>query len=386
LAAASLRDILRTHITQETAMRVLKIVAFSLASAVVSFSTVPRGAAAASFARLSADVPQTIGQQTPLPPGVERAGQNGVTNPRVLRRVGPRYTAEAMAAKIEGTVIVECVVHPNGTVDAVRVVKSLDPVYGLDDEAVRAAKQWRFEPGKRDGGAVPVLISIELTFRLTNREGAVPFLAPSLFDAIPSAKSFRENVMYVVDPPPPDWPVLERNAPGINVRFLYPQGWRVSDDTSPSGWLVIQSEDGTRLMLVSQLHPASWPQSTGGGATRSELQQLRDTLQRRLSAMRSHARVHANGWMPLLRIWAWHETWVPAGDPSMPTAIAADTRGRFDGARWWRFIRNVGSQEIALDCYVMRRRGVSKAEADEDVREAGPQFLTMLRRMLIETR
>jgi len=53
-----------------------------------------------------------------------------------------------------------------GTVGDVEIVKSLDPVFGLDQEAVKAAKQWLFRPGTRFGEAVPVLITIELTFTL----------------------------------------------------------------------------------------------------------------------------------------------------------------------------------------------------------------------------
>lgn len=48
----------------------------------------------------------------------------------------------------------ECVVGPDGTVGDVQVVKSLDKEHGLDDEAVKAAKQWRFNPGRRDGKPV----------------------------------------------------------------------------------------------------------------------------------------------------------------------------------------------------------------------------------------
>jgi TonB family protein len=45
-------------------------------------------------------------------------------------------------------------------------VQSLDTRYGLDEAAVRAASQWRFEPGRRDGKPVPVLITVEMTFAL----------------------------------------------------------------------------------------------------------------------------------------------------------------------------------------------------------------------------
>jgi len=48
----------------------------------------------------------------------------------------------------------------------VRVIRSLDPVFGLDQEALKAARQWRFVPGRRQGQPVPVLVSIELTFTL----------------------------------------------------------------------------------------------------------------------------------------------------------------------------------------------------------------------------
>jgi TonB family protein len=46
------------------------------------------------------------------------------------------------------------------------VVRSLDSTFGLDQEAVKAARQWRFAPGRRQGQAVPVLVTIELTFTL----------------------------------------------------------------------------------------------------------------------------------------------------------------------------------------------------------------------------
>jgi TonB family protein len=91
---------------------------------------------------------------------------SGIEIPVLLKEVRPQYTADAMRAKVQGVVIVECVVLPDGTVGDVRVQKSLDPVFGLDQEAIKAAKQWRFVPGKRQGQPVPVLISIELTFTL----------------------------------------------------------------------------------------------------------------------------------------------------------------------------------------------------------------------------
>ena len=91
---------------------------------------------------------------------------NGVESPRVLRSVDPRYTAEAMRAHVTGVVWLEAVVLPDGTVGDIQITKSLDSVFGLDEEAVKAAKQWRFVPGTRFGEPVAVLVSIELSFNL----------------------------------------------------------------------------------------------------------------------------------------------------------------------------------------------------------------------------
>jgi TonB family protein len=97
--------------------------------------------------------------------GAYRPG-NGVTTPILVREVKPAYTAEAMRAKVQGTVVVECVVLPDGSVGNVQVLKSLDSTFGLDQEAIKAARQWRFRPGLRLGEPVPVLITIELSFTL----------------------------------------------------------------------------------------------------------------------------------------------------------------------------------------------------------------------------
>jgi TonB family protein len=97
--------------------------------------------------------------------GAYRPG-SGIENPVVLREVKPQYTADAMRAKIQGSVVLECVVLPDGTVGQVAVIKSLDPVFGLDQEAIKAARQWRFVAGRRLGQPVAVLVNIELTFTL----------------------------------------------------------------------------------------------------------------------------------------------------------------------------------------------------------------------------
>ena len=97
--------------------------------------------------------------------GVYQPG-NGVSLPRIIREVKPQYTSDAMRAKIQGAVLLQCTVRPDGSVTDIQVIRSLDPTFGLDQEAIKAARQWRFAPGTRMGQPVSVQITIELTFTL----------------------------------------------------------------------------------------------------------------------------------------------------------------------------------------------------------------------------
>jgi periplasmic protein TonB len=91
---------------------------------------------------------------------------SGITSPQVVRQVNPGYTEAAKKAGIQGTVPLECVVLPNGTVADVKVVRSLEP--GLDENAVKALRKWTFKPGTKDGKPVAVKVSVDMTYSLRN--------------------------------------------------------------------------------------------------------------------------------------------------------------------------------------------------------------------------
>jgi protein TonB len=114
--------------------------------------------------QLQTSAPQTTAEKPWPPQGVVRLGQ-GVKAPRLLKDVKPRYTPDAMQAGIEGTVTLEAVVRVDGTVGDVRVTRSLDREFGLDDEAISALKKWEFAAGTKDDVAVPVLVEIEMSFK-----------------------------------------------------------------------------------------------------------------------------------------------------------------------------------------------------------------------------
>ena len=96
--------------------------------------------------------------------GTYRPG-NGVTSPTLLSQVRPNYTSEAMRLKIQGTVILDVIVGRDGIPSAIRVARSLD-AHGLDEEAVRAVQQWRFNPGRIGETPVDVLVRIVLDFHI----------------------------------------------------------------------------------------------------------------------------------------------------------------------------------------------------------------------------
>ena len=89
-----------------------------------------------------------------------------VTMPVEIRKGVPRYTQEAMRARIQGSIMVECVVDTTGACTNIRVRRSFDPAFGLDQEAINAAAQWRFRPGMRKGEPVSVMVTMEIAFAL----------------------------------------------------------------------------------------------------------------------------------------------------------------------------------------------------------------------------
>lgn len=90
----------------------------------------------------------------------------GVVLPTVVREVKPQYTQEAIDAHIEGFVQLAIVIEADGSVSDVRVIESLDPTFGLDDQAVKAAWQWSFKPATKDGQPVAIGVDLQLRFML----------------------------------------------------------------------------------------------------------------------------------------------------------------------------------------------------------------------------
>lgn len=95
--------------------------------------------------------------------GVFHVG-GGVSPPRVIYQVDPEFSEEARKAKYQGTCTLMLIVGTNGKPSNIRVASSLG--MGLDEKAIEAVKQWRFEPSQKDGHPVPVEIAVEVEFHL----------------------------------------------------------------------------------------------------------------------------------------------------------------------------------------------------------------------------
>ena len=101
--------------------------------------------------------------EAPPPPPPVRVGGN-IREPTKIKADPPVYPPAAVAARIEGVVIVECLISPQGRV---REVKVLRGVPFLEEAAVDAVRQWVYTPTLMDGIPVPVLMTVTVRFDLT---------------------------------------------------------------------------------------------------------------------------------------------------------------------------------------------------------------------------
>jgi TonB family protein len=92
----------------------------------------------------------------------------GVSAPSLLHKVEPEYTEEARLARLVGKVVLFIVVGSDGKAHEMKVTRSLG--LGLDEKAIAAVSEWRFRPGSKEGEPVDVQASIEVNFRLLDRD------------------------------------------------------------------------------------------------------------------------------------------------------------------------------------------------------------------------
>ena len=107
----------------------------------------------------------------PPPPPAEKAYRIGgnVKAPELLQRVVPEYPNTARLARIQGVVILEAIIHPDGSVGEIKVLRPLP--LGCTEEAIRALQQFRYKPGLMNGAPVSVYLTVSFNFRLAGEAG-----------------------------------------------------------------------------------------------------------------------------------------------------------------------------------------------------------------------
>jgi protein TonB len=94
--------------------------------------------------------------QPPIPVG------GNIRPPVKLADAAPTYPPIALAAGVQGVVILEAVIAEDGSVGDVRVRRSI-PL--LDAAAVETVRQWRFTPTLLNGQPVPIVMTVTVAFR-----------------------------------------------------------------------------------------------------------------------------------------------------------------------------------------------------------------------------
>ena len=98
------------------------------------------------------------------PSGPVRVGGQ-IKAPSKLKDVAPKYSDMARQARVQGVVVLECVISPEGRVTNVKVLRG-SPL--LDDSAVEAVKQWVYSPTLLNGEPVAVVMTVTVNFKLSN--------------------------------------------------------------------------------------------------------------------------------------------------------------------------------------------------------------------------
>jgi TonB family protein len=243
----------------------------------------------AALAFLAGQSGQPPVDRTWPPPGVVDGQSKGVVPPMAVHQVNPSYAPDAMRERIEGTVVLKCVIQTDGSVGDIRVATSLDP--RLDQNAIAALKQWTFKPARslESGTPIPVAIRVELGFHLKKPGDAPgPVSAwPTEFAHVPDTSTWTEKL---IDLPP------------LQLKISYPPTWHVREFPG----------DANRVATAANSFFTRTVETSSG-------------------------------------VWLWFDLAVATKDlPNPPPAV-----GVFPEARLWMFTASIDGQYIPVSCMML---------------------------------
>jgi protein TonB len=193
-----------------------------------------------AFAFTSAAQTATPGE----PPAEPIKMDKGVSAPKVISTRRAELTEVPGKAQKEGKVVLWIVVQADGTVGDVKVKHSLDKA--VDEKAIEAVKQWRFEPARKNGHPVAARMAVNMNFYRAGGSGA-----PGQTETLPgsSIQTFKDGSRVFVNS-------------SMGLRIALPPGWvqvadRPATYSRPASIVLNRKETYAALELVRQVVEAS---------------------------------------------------------------------------------------------------------------------------------
>jgi TonB family protein len=97
---------------------------------------------------------------------LDASPEGPVSQPKAIKRVEPDYPEKARKENVDGSVFLEVIIDSEGNVQKVKVLKESSPHFEFGKEAVKAVRQWKFEPTVYNGKPVAVRVRFSVEFNL----------------------------------------------------------------------------------------------------------------------------------------------------------------------------------------------------------------------------
>ncbi len=304
--------------------------------------------------------PASQAPATPAPPPADTIYQPNVDRiapPRVLTEVKPAYTPDAMRNRIQGRVRLQGVVERDGTISGITVVQSLDTQFGLDQAAVDALKQWRFQPGTlADGTPVRVLVNVELTFVLRD-EAPVRAWPEGFSDATPAADAVEEAA----------------ETQGLRLAVRRPVDWTFRTTGPPSEWAGLRSADG--LQLIAVLRPEAVPFELRNPSGNFEMARVADLVARLQPPGTAETLTVGQVESATSGFWVWSA--LRLRTVPNPPGTTTETNP-YGGARAWAFARTIDGKIVVIQCTLLLPRELDSPALAARVPRAAAEFAAIV--------
>src|SRR3954468_7937067 len=311
-----------------------------------------------------APAPQTPAQPAPTPgqDAPVAVGRDRVVAPRIVSTVKPQYTAEAMRNRIQGSVRLRAIVERDGTPSGIEGVNSLDTQFGLDQAAIDAVKQWRFQPGTLDGNPVRVMVMVDLSLVL--RDSTPPQGWPDGFGEVASSPQSVEEVAETQQ---------------LRLTIRRPADWPIRRSGPPSEWVSLRSADGLESMLV--LRPELVTTELQWPASDAQIQSVAD-LVRRLQANIDLETI-ATGQVHTAAGAFW--VWSAFRAPNLPNPSGtADAASPPVEGRLWAFARTVNGRMVLVAGMARLPRDADPTVIASRAQKAAAEFAPIINSVQVE--